>query len=477
MQMHKLGVIVPFRDRYEHLVEFKAKIVEYLNKQHIQYELIIVEQDDAKLFNRGKLLNIGFKYAKKLGCDYVAFHDVDMIPIDVDYSYSETPTHLSSKFISKDPNFKRIVFDEYFGGVTLFPIEMFEVINGYSNDYWGWGYEDDDLLHRCKLVNIPLDSKEIMINGSNTAALKFNGIDAHVAVKNIVNITQRFSIFVSFYPDELICDHKKMNDIFTIFSIPGYDFRITYNGFRRYATEIFTRDSEIIYINSDIKPNYKTNIVVTVDPTLKLIQMYQDGNLIGYEYYEASLYNYNREKNFYLGCANIDTQNKIDETYFKGLLNSFAIYDGILSEKEIKEISTNKYFGLTQNFGEYQSADNLKLYYDAKFIKGYELMDLSGKGNNGKISKCEIVGLSYDETKIIQIPHRRDCTFLLLSHDENGYVRNSWKDVTTRYNQLKFHNEMQQGYRNYKLDGLSDCKYREHSNTAINNQTHINVSI
>ena len=26
-------------------------------------------------------------------------------------------------------------------------------------------------------------------------------------------------------------------------------------------------------------------------------------------------------------------------------------------------------------------------------------MDLSGKGNNGKISKCEIVGLSYDETK------------------------------------------------------------------------------
>jgi hypothetical protein len=61
--MHKLGVIVPFRDRYEHLVEFKSKIVEYLNKQNIQYELIIIEQDDAKLFNRGKLLNIGFKYA------------------------------------------------------------------------------------------------------------------------------------------------------------------------------------------------------------------------------------------------------------------------------------------------------------------------------------------------------------------------------------------------------------------------------
>ena len=49
--MHKLGVIVPFRDRYEHLVEFKSKIVEYLNKKNIQYELIIVTQNDFKEFN------------------------------------------------------------------------------------------------------------------------------------------------------------------------------------------------------------------------------------------------------------------------------------------------------------------------------------------------------------------------------------------------------------------------------------------
>jgi hypothetical protein len=43
--------------------------------------------------------------------------------------------------------------------------------------------------------------------------------------------------------------------------------------------------------------------------------------------------------------------------------------------------------------------------------------------------------------------------------------------------QVKFHNEMEQGYRNFKLDGLSDCNYREYNNTTINNQTHINVSI
>ena len=61
----KLGVIVPYRDRKSHLDEFIKHIKEYLNDKGIIYEIFIIEQDTAKLFNRGMLLNIGFKYAKK----------------------------------------------------------------------------------------------------------------------------------------------------------------------------------------------------------------------------------------------------------------------------------------------------------------------------------------------------------------------------------------------------------------------------
>ena len=100
--MHKLGVIIPYRDRPDHLIIFKKSIINYLKNKNIDFELIIVEQDDAKTFNRGKLLNIGFKHAQRLKCDYVIFHDIDMIPIDADYSYSPHPIHLSSKFISSD---------------------------------------------------------------------------------------------------------------------------------------------------------------------------------------------------------------------------------------------------------------------------------------------------------------------------------------------------------------------------------------
>ena len=89
-----------------------------------------------------------YKKHLTLKCDYVALHDVDMLPLDVDYSYVNRPTHLATDFVS-DEGEKRVIFDSYFGGVTLFPIMDYKV-NGYSNDYWGWGYEDDDILFRCK---------------------------------------------------------------------------------------------------------------------------------------------------------------------------------------------------------------------------------------------------------------------------------------------------------------------------------------
>ena len=205
MDNHKLGIIVPYRDRYFDLVKFKSHITEYLSDSGIDYSLIIVEQDDAKSFNRGKLLNIGTIYAKKLGCDYVVFHDLDMLPEKVDYSYSDIPLHLATNLIGTE-DFNRIVFDQYFGGVTLFPIKTFEEINGYSNNYWGWGYEDDDLLYRCEHSKVPLNSKQIRLDGGNTAALKFNGKNAYVKSPNIfdfINQTSynpdgKITIFVSY---------------------------------------------------------------------------------------------------------------------------------------------------------------------------------------------------------------------------------------------------------------------------------------
>src|SRR6056300_264301 len=91
---HKLGVIVPYRDRPQQLKDFLNYIEKYLTDKNIEHEVIIVEQTEKNDFNRGKLLNIGFLKAEELECDYVAFHDIDMLPVDADYSYSDKPVHL-----------------------------------------------------------------------------------------------------------------------------------------------------------------------------------------------------------------------------------------------------------------------------------------------------------------------------------------------------------------------------------------------
>ena len=36
--------------------------------------------------------------------------------------------------------------------VTAYKEEQFKRINGFSNEYWGWGGEDDDLYHRMRKV-------------------------------------------------------------------------------------------------------------------------------------------------------------------------------------------------------------------------------------------------------------------------------------------------------------------------------------
>lgn len=144
----KLSVVVPYRDREQHLKKFVPQMENYLNGE-VPFHIFIIEQADTKNFNRAKLLNVGFMESQDY--DYFAFHDVDMIPTDSDYSFPDGPTHLATEV----EQFKyQLPYDGYFGGVTLFDKESFQKINGYANEYWGWGAEDDDVLLRCRIMSI-----------------------------------------------------------------------------------------------------------------------------------------------------------------------------------------------------------------------------------------------------------------------------------------------------------------------------------
>jgi hypothetical protein len=470
----KLGVIVPYRDRPHHLKKFLLAIEEYLTTKNIDYEIIVVNQDGAKQFNRGMLLNIGFKEAHKLKCDYVVFHDVDMLPVDVDYSYSDVPLHLANNFILEENEKEREVFDQYFGGVTMFPVESFIKVDGYSNKYWAWGYEDTDLLLRCERKGVELDTLRLKNHGRNGKTLKFNGVDAYVECNNIINLNNNATIFLSFKPNKLTLNHKKESDEFTIFSVPGWDFAICYNSFSRYNFCAFDNKKNALYVNSFIKPNYKTNMVIVLDRMDNKIKVYQDGDFIDETPTFKKLYPYNKESKFYLGVGKPDRE--IIPNFFKGTIDSFAYYDDILSEDEIIQISHNKTELLTNDFGNYKSSNSLIIYYDANFIEDYELVDLVGE-NHGKIKNCEIVDTDYEEITEVKIPHRRKSTFKSLKHEENGFMGNKWKDHATRWNQLRFHNEVSLNDELLNNDGLSTLTFHTHGKHRENKITQINVGL
>lgn len=472
----KLGIIIPYRNRREHLKEFTRRLQRYMEKFDIPYKVYVIDQDEAKMFNRGMLLNIGYTYAKKDRCDYIVFHDVDMMPVHVDYSYSETPLQMATHFIIRDDNTNRTIFDEYFGGVTMFPIEDFEKINGYSNKYWGWGFEDSDLLFRCRSNAIGLDNLRIKNMGMSSKSLKFNGYDSYVKCKNVFDTNGNLTFFVSFYPDEIVFDHTKEVDEFNVFTIPlhDYDFSICYNSFLRYNFCCFDEDTDVLYVNSNIKTNYKTNITVTVDNDNKIIKVYQDGYKIGETSFTKKLYEYNKKKHFYLGCGLPEKKSK----FFKGHITSFAGFNGVLSDEEVMEISVNEHKDFRENFDDYHSSEKLKLYYKADEIEKYKLIDLTGNKNHGEIVNCEINNLSLTKYKIIKIPHRRESTFQLLPHKENGYFDNKWRYQATRWNQLRFNNEIKLNVELTKMDGLNTLEFIEHGKRRINEHiTHINVGI
>lgn len=137
-----IDILVPYRDRENHLIEFVPNIKKYIPDCRI----CIGEQVDHKPFNRGKLINIMFK---ELNPKFFVAHDIDMLPIEVDYSPNPGVTQLAGS---------KIQLKDYLGGVTMFDAETFKKVGGYHNDYFHRA-EDNELrfnLHRLKIPVLEL---------------------------------------------------------------------------------------------------------------------------------------------------------------------------------------------------------------------------------------------------------------------------------------------------------------------------------
>ncbi|XP_022046857.1 beta-1,4-galactosyltransferase 2 [Acanthochromis polyacanthus] len=159
----KVAVIIPFRHRENHLKYWLHYLHPILRRQKIDYGIYIINQLGEETFNRAKLLNVGYTEAlKDAEYDCFIFSDVDLIPMDDRNLYHcyDQPRHFA---IAMDKFGFRLPYAGYFGGVSGLSKKQFLKINGFPNEYWGWGGEDDDIYNRITLNGMKVSRPDVRI--------------------------------------------------------------------------------------------------------------------------------------------------------------------------------------------------------------------------------------------------------------------------------------------------------------------------
>ncbi|KAI6178792.1 Beta-1,4-N-acetylgalactosaminyltransferase bre-4 [Aphelenchoides besseyi] len=160
---HRVAIIVPYRDRESHLRIFLHNLHGFLQKQQLDYAIFIVEQIANQTFNRAKLMNVGFVEANRFyDFNCMIFHDIDLLPEDDRnlYSCPEKPRHMS---VAVDKFNYKLPYATIFGGVSALTKQQYLKMNGFSNDYWGWGGEDDEQSTRVSLAGFQISRYPLKI--------------------------------------------------------------------------------------------------------------------------------------------------------------------------------------------------------------------------------------------------------------------------------------------------------------------------
>jgi hypothetical protein len=444
---HKLGICIPYRNRKEHIERLIPHLSKHLNEKGIEHSFYVGHQVDDKLFNRGAMKNIAAHYAFEDGCDYIAWHDVDMLPqVDADYSYPEEhPIHIATK-LSKYGY--KMGYDQYFGGVVLFTKEQAYKTNGYSNDYWDWGQEDDDLFWRCYFEQYTTNNVFKKYKNKHTA--NFNGINNFIIIPtnkeidNCLNDDHTISILFNAeqqpekVPVWLVGDEeKKFIEYPLIRKYKSWTWGLSFNNSRSVNMVTYDIDNNHYYNYAKRYENQWTWVTMSYNKERGEMSLYINDELITNQNgvkenkpfkIDNKLKSQNNSQPIIVGfCPHINT-------FFRGKIAEVRIFN-----KSITDIDEALY-----------SIDGLVLHMD--FKKG--VVENINKGD------CEFnVTLSKENIDVVEniIPFRKEGNFDCMEHIDEGYVNGKWaKGETTAKNEKRFVMEMQQGLIKHKEEGLNN---------------------
>jgi len=431
---HKLGICVPYRNRKEHLEELVPHLGKFLDKKGIDHKFYVGHQVDDKLFNRGAMKNIAAKFAIEDGCDYIAWHDVDMLPHDdCDYSYPDNnPVHIATKLSKYNYG---LGYDQYFGGVILFTKEHIERTNGYSNDYWDWGQEDDDLFWRCYYEGYT--TGKVYKSYQNKTIANFDGNTSYLSlpvnreISSCLNNNHTISVLFKAQqqPDRvpiwLVGDKNKRFIEYPILrKEKSWTWGLSFNNSRAVTMLLFDKNNQCHYNWGKRFENLWTWVTMRYSKEEKSVYFYINDELTcqmdGIKQNKPfpireELRHHTPVGNLILGyCPQLNT-------YLKGQIGEIKILN------ELNEIVLN---------------------YDFS-------NDIIGENHN--------VEFTTENVEVIEniLPYRREGSMFCLEHPNEGFSGGDWiKGETTARNEKRLVTEMQQRKIDYKNDGMNSLNYK-----------------
>ena len=440
---HKLGICIPYRNREDHLNQLVPHLTKHLTENEIDFHFYVAHQVDEKLLNRGTLKNIAAKFAFEDGCDYVAWHDVDMLPDeDCDYTYPEKhPIHIATRLSKYSYG---ISYDQYFGGVVLFTKEQVEKTNGYSNEYWDWGQEDDDLFWRSYFEG--LTTGQIYKTHKKKMVGVFNGVDSNISIpttQEVVNCLHRdHTISILFKPEQqpdkadiwLVGDKNKKFCEFPLFrKDQSYNWGLSFNNSRAITMFLYDYKGGKYYNWGKRFENLWTWVTMSYSRKTQEAYFYINDELVcqmeGRTHnipfpISSRLADHDMDGDFLIGhCSFVNS-------YYKGKIGDVKIH--------------NKFF------------DNIEdVFEDDDTVLRYDFDDnISGRNNN--------VQMVTEDIEVIEniLPFRRKGCYTCLEHENEGFVNGTWaKGETTARNEKRLIRKMQQRKIDYKNDGMNSLEY------------------
>ena len=154
-------IIIPYRARQKQLDYYMKNAVPIIEQHMPNTKIVIVEQEKSKMFNKGAIMNVGFKEYKDMS-KYFIQQDIDIVPKVqcIKEYYNSSIENDSVLCILTSPC-------NTLGGIWKMSNPTIHIINGYPNDFWGWGVEDKALQCRSELYNIK--KKTIFIRNDKKA--------------------------------------------------------------------------------------------------------------------------------------------------------------------------------------------------------------------------------------------------------------------------------------------------------------------